>query len=85
LPSEMAGHVKSGAVKSFAIWNPIDLGYASIYAAHAFIKGEAKGVKGEVIGMGRVGKATLDDNAEAAMAEPFTYDASNVDKFAKIF
>ena len=29
LPSEMAGHVKSGAVKSFAIWNPIDLGYAA--------------------------------------------------------
>ena len=28
LPSEMAGHVKSGAVKEFAIWNPIDLGYA---------------------------------------------------------
>jgi rhamnose transport system substrate-binding protein len=81
----MAGHVKSGAVKSFAIWNPIDLGYSSIYAVHAFMKGTAKGTKGEVISLGRVGKATLDENGEAAMAEPFTYDASNVDKFAKIF
>jgi len=26
LPSEMAAHVESGASKSFAIWNPIDLG-----------------------------------------------------------
>lgn len=26
LPSEMAGAVESGATKSFAIWNPIDLG-----------------------------------------------------------
>jgi len=34
LPSEMAGHVKSGAVKSFAIWNPIDLGYTATYIAH---------------------------------------------------
>jgi rhamnose transport system substrate-binding protein len=85
LPSEMAGHVKSGAVKSFAIWNPVDLGYAAIYAAQAFVKGQAKGGKGEVISFGRVGQATLDDNAEAAMAEPFTYDASNVDKFAKVF
>jgi hypothetical protein len=24
-------------------------------------------------------------NGEAAMAEPFTYDTTNVDKFAKIF
>jgi rhamnose transport system substrate-binding protein len=85
LPSEMAGHVKSGAVKSFAIWNPIDLGYSSIHAAHAFIKGKAKGVAGEKISLGRVGSATLDANLEAAMAEPFTYDASNVEQFAKIF
>ena len=29
LPSEMAGCVESGATTSFAIWNPIDLGYAA--------------------------------------------------------
>ncbi|WP_310461415.1 rhamnose ABC transporter substrate-binding protein [Sphaerotilus sp.] len=85
LPSEMAGHVKSGAVKSFAIWNPIDLGYSSIHAVHAFMTGKAKGVAGEKISLGRVGSATLDANLEGAMAEPFTYDASNVEQFAKIF
>ena len=85
LPSEMAGHVKSGAVKSFAIWNPIDLGYSSIMAASAFIKGTAKGVEGEKISLGRVGSTTLDKDLEGAMAEPFTYDATNVEKFAKIF
>ena len=85
LPSEMAGHVKSGAVKSFAIWNPIDLGYSSIMAASAFVKGTAKGVEGEKVSLGRVGTITLDKDLEAAMAEPFTYDASNVEKFAKIF
>lgn len=85
LPSEMAGHVKSGAVKSFAIWNPIDLGYSSIMAASAFVKGTAKGVEGEKISLGRVGNTTLDKGLEGAMAEPFTYDATNVEKFAKIF
>lgn len=85
LPSEMAGHVKSGAVRSFAIWNPIDLGYASVRIAHALVKGQAKAQPGEKIGMGRVGTATLDKDNEAAMAEPFTYDASNVEQFAKIF
>lgn len=84
LPSEMAGHVKGGAVKSFAIWNPIDLGYSSIHIASALVKG-AKAEPGAKFSLGRVGTATLDASNEAAMAEPFTYDASNVDKFAKIF
>ena len=85
LPSEMAGHVKSGAVKSFAIWNPIDLGYSSIMAAHQFVSGKVTGKAGEKVSLGRVGTVTLDANGEAAMAEPFTYDAGNVDKFAKFF
>ena len=85
LPSEMAGHVKSGAVKSFAIWNPIDLGYSSIMAAHQFVTGKVKGVAGEKVSLGRVGTVTLDAGMEAAMSEPFTYDASNVEKFAKFF
>ncbi|MCX7279784.1 MAG: rhamnose ABC transporter substrate-binding protein [Burkholderiales bacterium] len=85
LPSEMAGHVKSGAVKSFAIWNPIDLGYSSIYAASQFVSGKVTGKPGEKVSLGRVGTVTLDANGEAAMSEPFTYDATNVEKFAKFF
>ena len=39
LPSEMAGCVDSGATKSFAIWNPIDLGYSATMLAAAISKG----------------------------------------------
>ena len=85
LPSEMAGHVKSGAVKSFAIWNPIDLGYTATYIAHEAVKGKVTGKEGEQIAAGRMGKVTVEANSEAAMAPPFTYNASNVEKFAKIF
>lgn len=85
LPSEMAGHVKSGAVKSFAIWNPIDLGYTATELAHAIVKGQASGKPGEQITAGRMGKITVEANGEAAMAPPFTYDKSNVDQFAKVF
>ena len=85
LPSEMAGHVKSGAVKSFAIWNPIDLGYTATYLAYAAVKGKATGKQGEQIPVGRMGKVTMEADGEAAMAPPFTYNAGNVDKFAKIF
>lgn len=85
LPSEMAGHVKSGASKSFAIWNPIDLGYSATTIAYHLVKGDAKAEPGAEIPMGRMGKVKLDDNNEGAMADPFTYDASNVEEFAKIF
>ena len=82
LPSEMAGHVKSGAVREFAIWNPIDLGYAATYAASEFVKGKNTPTS---VAVGRMGKIDIDANGEAALAPPFTYNKDNVDKFAKIF
>ncbi len=85
LPSEMAGHVKSGASKSFAIWNPIDLGYSATMLAYHLAKGDAKAEPGAVIPMGRMGQVTLDDKNEAAMADPFVYDAGNIDQFSSIF
>ena len=84
LPSEMAGAVDSGATISFAIWNPIDLGYAATMLAYNINKGAATG-EGAEIGMGRMGTAKLDANGEAAMSDPFTYDKSNIDQFKSIF
>lgn len=85
LPSEMAGHVKSGASKSFAIWNPIDLGYSATMISYNLVTGKAKAEPGAEIPMGRMGSVKLDDNREGAMADPFVYDAKNVEEFAKIF
>ena len=84
LPSEMAGAVHSGATKSFAIWNPIDLGYSAAYLADDLVKG-AKPEAGAELPMGRMGKLKLDSGLEGAMADPFIYDKSNVDEFAKVF
>lgn len=85
LPSEMAGHVKSGASKSFAIWNPIDLGYSATMIAYHLAKGDATAEPGATIPIGRMGEVTLDDKTEAAMADPFVYDAGNIDQFSSIF
>lgn len=85
LPSEMAGAVASGATTSFAIWNPIDLGYAATMLSYNLVKGTATAAPGAEIPMGRMGSTTLDDNNEAAMSDPFTYDASNIDAFKSIF
>ncbi|MCK8463748.1 rhamnose ABC transporter substrate-binding protein [Aliiroseovarius sp. S1339] len=85
LPSEMAGAIESGASKSFAIWNPIDLGYSATYIAHALASGAAAAEPGAEISIGRVGTITLDDTNSAAMADPFVYDASNIEQFKSIF
>jgi rhamnose transport system substrate-binding protein len=82
LPSELAGHVASGAIHSFAIWNPIDLGYAATMLAYNLVKGVGNDKE---IPMGRMGVAELDADGSAAMSDPFIYDASNVDEFASIF
>jgi rhamnose transport system substrate-binding protein len=85
LPSEMAGHVKSGAVKEFAIWNPIDLGYAATYAANEFVKGAPDAKAGGTVSVGRLGSVKLSATGEGALGAPYTYNAENVEKFAKLF
>lgn len=85
LPSEMAGHVKAGSSKEFAIWNPIDLGYSATMIAYNLMTKKAEAKPGAEIDMGRMGKVKLDDNTEGAMADPFVYNKSNVEQFAKIF
>ncbi|MBY5971923.1 rhamnose ABC transporter substrate-binding protein [Ferrimonas balearica] len=85
LPSEMAGAVESGASKSFAIWNPVDLGYTTAMIAHALATDAAEAEPGAEIPTGRMGSVTLDDSNTAAMSEPFTYDSSNIDEFKSIF
>ncbi len=85
LPSEMAGHVDSGAVESFAIWNPIDLGYTAVHLGYQFATGGFEGMEGEEIPAGRMGSITIGENGEAAMSEPFEYNADNVHDFVDIF
>jgi rhamnose transport system substrate-binding protein len=85
LPSEMAGHVKSGAVKEFAIWNPIDLGYAATYAAYQFVKANPNAKSGGTLELGRMGAVSIDNAGEAALAPPFVYNKENIDKFSKVF
>lgn len=82
LPSELAGHVESGAIYNFAIWNPIDLGYAATMIAYNLVQGD---VNENYVEMGRMGLAELDEDGNAAMSDPFVYDASNVADFADIF
>ena len=85
LPSEMAAHVKSGAAPTFALWNPIDLGYAATMIAYNLATGKETATAGGSLSMGKLGSLTLDDTLSGPMAPPFTFDASNIDEFAAIY
>ncbi|MBV8402075.1 MAG: rhamnose ABC transporter substrate-binding protein [Acetobacteraceae bacterium] len=85
LPSELAGHVLKGSVQSFAIWNPIDLGYGAIMMAYELATGKAQAAPGKTISLGRLGDVKLDENNNAVMGPPTIYDKSNVEQAAKIF
>ncbi len=82
LPSELVGYVHTGSIKSFAIWNPIDLGYAATYLTYQMI--EDKNQR-ENIDAGRMGVYNLDENNDTSLPAPFIFDASNVDEYADIF
>ena len=85
LPSEMKGAVLAGATDTFAIWNPIDLGYSATMIAALIASGKATGAPGTTIHVGRMGDIKIGADGTAAMADPFTFDKSNIEKFAKIF
>ena len=82
LPSELAGYVEKGVVPKFAIWNPIDLGYATTQLAVRFARGAEVS---KPVSTGRMGEVTFAADGVGAMSKPFIYDASNVAEFAKIF
>ena len=85
LPSEMKGAVLAGATDTFAIWNPIDLGYSATMIAALIASGKATGAAGSTIHVGRMGDIKIGDDGSAAMADPFTFDKSNIEQFSKIF
>ena len=85
LPSEFKQFIDSGASQAVALWNPIDLGYSAVYIANALATGAATAEPGATISIGHVGEITLDDATSAAMAAPFTFDASNIEEFSKIY
>jgi rhamnose transport system substrate-binding protein len=84
LPSEMKEGVLAGACDTFAIWNPVDYGYASTQIMMNILGGAEVG-PGKTVKMGRMGETTIGDDGQAAMGEPFVFDKSNVEEFAKIF
>ena len=77
----MREYVKDGTVKSFALWNPADLGYLAAYAAKALVDGDITGAEGDTFEAGELGSYTVGADGAVLLGEPFVYNAENIDDF----
>ncbi len=80
-PNQLRDYVKDGTVKSFALWNPADLGYLATYAAAALANGDISGTEGESFSAGDLGDYEVGADGTVLLGEPFTFDKSNIDDF----
>ncbi|MBU6280104.1 MAG: substrate-binding domain-containing protein [Actinomycetales bacterium] len=82
LPSEMKDYVLGGQVSKFGLWNPIDLGYVGTYAAAECASNGNKMPKSF-----KAGGKTYTQGAGGIiyLGDPYTFDKSNIEQFAKIY
>jgi rhamnose transport system permease protein len=79
LPNMNKPYVHSGVVDSIVLWNTVDLGYLTVYAANALASGQLKRGDKE-ISVGRLGKIEVADD-EVRLGAPFVFNKSNIDRF----
>lgn len=82
-PNEMKPYMKSGVVKADVLWNPIDLGYMALYAAHDILKSGSVSA-GDTLSLGRLGQRTVeqdDISYRILLGKPYVYTPDNVDQF----
>jgi rhamnose transport system substrate-binding protein len=78
-PKEMAPYVDSGTVKTVILWNPVDLGYLTVYAAHAIATGKLKpGDKS--LEAGRLGKKEIAGD-QILLGPPMRFTKANIHQF----
>lgn len=81
-PNGMREFVKRGTVNTVLLWNPVDLGYAAVYAAHALLQGEL--APGDSFEAGRLGSYTVeadDVSLTTLLGPPFEFTPENIDDF----
>ena len=79
-PNAMRPYVKADCVKSVVLWNPVDLGYAAVYAARAAADGKLKPGSTE-LEAGKLGKLQVVNGSEILLGPPFVFDKTNIDDF----
>ena len=77
-PKDMRDYVKDGTVNVVILWNPIDLGYLTVYVADLLHKGQMPG--NGTIQAGRLGPITVKDR-EVLLGKPLRFTRENIDNY----
>ncbi|HEU4754545.1 MAG TPA: substrate-binding domain-containing protein [Armatimonadota bacterium] len=78
-PNVMKDFVKRGVVKTVILWNPVDLGYLTLYVARATAKGELK--EGDTtFKAGRLGEKQVKGSV-VLLGEPMKFTKDNIDQY----
>lgn len=88
LPSEMAEYIESGVCQWMYLWNPIDVGYLTGYAADALVKGTITGKVGDKFKAGRLGEKSVvadGDGTQIMLGDPFKFDAKNIAEWKTVY
>lgn len=80
-PNDMRAYVKDGTVKEFALWNPEDLGYLTVYAIKALADGTITGSEGDKFTAGKLGEYTVGADKTVLLGDPYRFNADNIDDF----
>ncbi len=84
-PNQMRDYVKSGVAPEFALWNPGDLGYLSIYTLFNIVTGKIHGVVGDSFTAGKLGPYTVvndpDNGPMLLLGTPTIFNKDNIDNF----
>lgn len=90
LPSEMAPMIKDGTCPVMFLWNPLDMGYLTAYAADAIVKKQIIGAVGDKLTSGRLGDFEVteypdDGGTQILLGGPLKFDAGNIDEYKDLF
>jgi rhamnose ABC transporter rhamnose-binding protein len=78
-PNDMKAYVKDGTVKSVILWNTIDLGYLTIYAAEAVASGKLK-AGATTFKAGRLGTIKVEGD-QILLGKILVFTKDNIDQF----
>ncbi|MCS6829155.1 MAG: substrate-binding domain-containing protein [bacterium] len=78
-PKSMREFVKDGTVKTVILWNPVDLGYLTVYVAKAVAEGTLKPGATE-FEAGRLGKVKVEGD-QVLLGPPMKFTIQNIDQY----
>lgn len=79
VPSLMRKYVKNGAVKSFVLWDPVQLGWLTVWAGKQLVEGKKFQAENKISGVGTF--KYFGNTKMLLLGPPTVFTTENVDKF----